>query len=732
MSLPRFSSIETIINRNKEDFNFEDKESKNIASYFGCNVFNDEAKKKYLSEGTYKKLKDAISEGENLSRDLSVEVASGMQKWAMDKGATHYAHWFQPLTGRTAEKHDSFFELQPDGSVIEELSGDALAQQEPDGSSFPGGGLRSTFEARGYTAWDPSSPAFILEVGEGRTLCIPTIFVTYGGEALDYKLPLLKSEAFLENAALKVCKLFDNNSDVSRVSVTLGWEQEYFLVDEALFLARPDLMLTGRTLIGKNSPKGQQLDDHYFGSIPERIYAFMRDLETECHKLGIPVQTRHNEVGPGQYELAPMFEEVNVAVDHNQLLMDLMDRVARRHKLRALLHEKPFEGVNGSGKHNNWSMSTNTGKNLLKPGTQPGKNLEFLTFFVTTIRAVHENAPLLRASVASASNDHRLGANEAPPAIISVFIGEFLTKVLNDISEEKLSDDDGVKDVMELLAKIPELEKDNTDRNRTSPFAFTGNKFEIRMAGSTVNCSSPMTVMNSIVGKQLLDFNERVSSKIDEGASKEAAILGVIKDYIIESKPVLFEGDGYSDEWKEEAEKRGLPNTPNTPDALKAYVSDKSKALFEESKVMSEKELFAHYEVMVENYILHLQIESRTLGEIVINHVLPASIKYQNELAINVKTLKDLGLEKEKYEAQVTLINDISDNMSKIKGYVIEMTDERRKANEMEEAEDMASAYCNKVKPLMDKIRIHVDRLEYLVSDEYWPVVKYRELMFIK
>ncbi|GAA5225368.1 glutamine synthetase III family protein [Membranihabitans marinus] len=732
MSLPRFSAVDTILNRNSSDYDFIDSQSESIASYFGCNVFSNESMLKYLSEETYQKLRDAIKAGKNLSRDLSVEVANGMQKWATDKGATHYAHWFQPLTGRTAEKHDSFFNITPDGSAIEEFSGDALAQQEPDGSSFPGGGLRSTFEARGYTAWDPSSPAFILEVGESRTLCIPTIFVTYGGEALDYKLPLLKSEDYLEKAALKVIKLFKSNEDVSRVSVTLGWEQEYFLVDEALFYARPDLMLTGRTLIGKIAPKGQQLDDHYFGSIPKRILTYMRDLEKECHKLGIPVRTRHNEVGPGQYELAPMFEEVNVAVDHNQLLMDLMDRVAIKHKLRVLLHEKPFAGVNGSGKHNNWSMSTNTGKNLLKPGKQPGKNLEFLTFFVTTIRAVHEHADLLRASVASASNDHRLGANEAPPAIISVFIGEFLSKVMKDIASEKLSDDAGVKDVMELLSKIPELEKDNTDRNRTSPFAFTGNKFEIRMVGSTKNCASPMTVMNAIVGKQLEDFYSKVESLISDGMNKEAAILSVIRTYIIESEPVLFEGDGYSDEWKEDAEKRGLPNTPNTPDAIKAYVTEKSRALFKETNVLSEKELEAHYEVMVENYILNLQIESRTLGEMVINHVLPAAIKYQNELALNVKNLKELGLDKDKFEAPFTLLNDIAENIALIKKNVLLMTDERRKGNDYEEADEIAHAYCYKVKPLMEKIRVYVDRLEYLVSDEYWPIVKYRELMFIK
>ena len=730
MVTPRFSALETIIDRSHHENGALKSPLPNIASYFGCNTFGDEAMTKYLSRDAYELLKDAIREGKNLSRKLADDVASGMQKWAQDKGATHYAHWFQPLTGRTAEKHDSFFTITPDGSVLEEFSGSALAQQEPDGSSFPGGGLRSTFEARGYTAWDPSSPAFILEIGEGKTLCIPTIFVTYGGEALDYKLPLLKSEDYLSKSALKVCQLFESNAKVRKVNVTLGWEQEYFLVDEALFFARPDLMLTGRTLIGKNSPKGQQLDDHYFGLIPDRVYAFMRDLEKECHKLGIPVRTRHNEVGPGQYELAPMFEEVNVAIDHNQLLMDLMDRVAVRHQLRVLLHEKPFDGVNGSGKHNNWSMSTNTGKNLLSPGTNPGKSLEFLTFFMTTIRAVFEYSDILRASVASASNDHRLGANEAPPAIVSVFIGEFLTKVLNDIAEEKLSDEEGVKDIMELLAKIPELKKDNTDRNRTSPFAFTGNKFEIRMVGSRQNCAAPMTIMNTIVGHQLNDFYAKVDAKLSEDIPKEAAILQVIKAYILESKAILFEGDGYSEEWRQEAERRGLPNLPKTPDALSAYITPKARELFTDSGVLSNRELDAHYEVMVENYILQLQIESRTLGELVINHILPVAINYQSEVLTNIEKLKNLGYTK--FEPQSGLVEDISENISNIYEKVHEMTGVRREANELEDVEAKAKAYCYKVAPLMDDIRLHTDRLEYLVADKDWPMVKYRELMFMK
>jgi glutamine synthetase len=605
-----------------------------------------------------------------------------------------------------------------------------LVQQEPDGSSFPGGGLRSTFEARGYTAWDPSSPAFILEVGNGRTLCIPTIFVTYGGDSLDYKLPLLKSQSYLEEATIPVCKLFDDK--VNKVIATLGWEQEYFLVDEAFVNARPDLLLTGRTLMGKFSPKGQQLEDHYFGSIPERVYAYMRDLETECHKLGIPVRTRHNEVGPGQYELAPMFEEVNRAVDHNQLLMDLMDRVAKRHKLAVLLHEKPFAGVNGSGKHNNWSMSTNTGLNLLSPGKQPGKNLLFLTFFVNTIQAVYRFADILRASVATASNDHRLGANEAPPAIISVFIGDTLSKVLDDIESGIEPDAKGVKEVLDLLSKIPNLELDNTDRNRTSPFAFTGNKFEIRMVGSSMNCAAPMTVMNTIMGKQLKDFKVELDGLLGKGMDRDSAILTILKRYITESKPVRFEGDGYSEEWKNEAARRGLANTPNTPDAIGAYASPLAVDLFTSSGVFTERELHAHYDVMCENYILKLQIESRTLGEMVINHILPAAIGYQTQLADNILQLKELGLSSDSYSAQLDLVKRISENINVIKTAVDEMTKARKVSNGLPKSDQVAKSYCNEVKPIMETIRLHADRLEYLVDDREWPLVKYRELMFVR
>ncbi len=730
MSHSRFNALENIQNRTNFDFEFMDTPTEQISSFFGCNVFNDKAMQDYLDEKTYLNIKALIQSGNKLSRILAETVAEAMKKWAMDKGATHYAHWFQPLTGKTAEKHDSFFTLTPDGTVIEEFSGEALAQQEPDGSSFPGGGLRSTFEARGYTAWDPSSPAFILEVGQGKTLCVPTIFVTYSGEAMDYKLPLLKSQSYLEKAAIAVCQMFDK--EVVRVIVTLGWEQEYFLVDESFFLARPDLLLTGRTLVGKHSPKGQQMEDHYFGSIPERVYQFMRDLETECYKLGIPVRTRHNEVGPCQYELAPIYEEVNIAVDHNQLLMDLMDRVARRHKLACLLHEKPFEGVNGSGKHNNWSLATNTGKNLLSPGKNPGSNLQFLTFFVNTLRAVFEHNELLRASVATANNDHRLGANEAPPAIISAFIGDAMTHVLDAIENGTDSTEAGVKLALDLLTKLPDIEKDNTDRNRTSPFAFTGNKFEIRAVGSSQNCSGPMTIMNTIVGQQLNKFKIEVDEVIKSGKKQNEAILLVIRKYIKEMKPILFEGNGYSDDWKKEASKRKLGNTPNTPDALKAYISKKSIALFKESGVLSEVEIHAHYDVMVHSYITKMQIESRTLGEICFNMIAPVAIEYQSMVADNILKLKAVGIKDSALKAQKDILNRLNESLNKMKDHLEDMRLERKKANAYDNNEKAARAYCEKVKVEMEGIRLYADRLEYLIEDSMWPLVKYREMMFVR
>nr|WP_245538621.1 glutamine synthetase III [Saprospira grandis] len=720
----RFSALESLLARENTPVQTP---SSRISDYFASQVFGKKAMQEFLPARIYKQVIQTIESGENLDRETADHIADAMRNWASSKGVTHYAHWFQPLTGRTAEKHDSFFTLDGQGAAIEEFRGEALVQQEPDGSSFPGGGLRSTFEARGYTAWDPSSPAFILEVGDDKTLCIPTIFVTYGGQSLDYKLPLLKSQSCLEKAAVKVCQLFD--PAVQKVYATLGWEQEYFLIDEALYEARPDLRFTGRTLLGRSAPKGQQLDDHYFGSIPERAYAYMRDLEVECHKLGIPVRTRHNEVAPSQYELAPQYEEINVAVDHNQLLMDLMDRIARRHKLRVLLHEKPYANVNGSGKHNNWSIATDTGKNLLSPGKNPGKNLQFLTFFVNTIRAVYEHADLLRASIASASNDHRLGANEAPPAIISVFVGEALTKVLDAI-EEGDSTEAEVNRVFSLLSKIPDLEKDNTDRNRTSPFAFTGNKFEIRMVGSTANCAGPMTIMNSIMGQQLENFYADVEALKAAGQSQQSAILQVIKRYIVESKPIRFEGDNYSDEWKEEAKSRGLNNFMTTPEALTAYATDKAKALFTSTKVLSEEELAAHLEVRLESYALQLQIESRILAEMVVNQVIPAAVRYQNSLAQNALQLKQLGLDETSYAAQKELLAELSEGISALKTKAYAMKQLRVKAGQLE-AEEMAHTYCNEVKPLMDEIRAVSDQLEGLVDDQEWPFLKYREMMFM-
>lgn len=729
MSLSRFQALDTIRNRTELDFDYVEQPTEKIATFFGENTFNDAAMKAYMDENTYLSVKSAIQSGAKLNLDTAHLVAKAMQAWAQDKGATHYTHWFQPWTGRTAEKHDSFFNLTPAGAVIEEFSGEALVQQEPDGSSFPSGGMRSTFEARGYTAWDPSSPAFIFETGAGKTLCIPTILITYTGDAMDYKLPLLKSQVALDKAAVAVAQLFDNN--VTKVTATLGWEQEYFLVDEALYNLRPDLILTGRTLTGKLPAKHQNLEDHYFGSIPERIYAFMRDLETECHKLGIPVRTRHNEVGPSQYEVAPVFEEINVAVDHNSLLMDVMERVARRHKLVCLLHEKPFAGVNGSGKHNNWSLSTNTGKNLLAPGKEPGKNMMFLAFFVNTIRAVHEYADLIRATIATANNDHRLGANEAPPAIISAFLGETMTKLLNDLDRKGVSDASGVKSAMDLVSRIPDIEKDNTDRNRTSPFAFTGNKFEIRAVGSSQNCGGPMAVMNAIVAEQLGKFKAEVDKLMAGGKSQDEAILSVIVRYIRESKKVRFEGNGYSDEWKEEAAKRGLNNFTTTPEALKAFVSKKAEVFYRQG-VFTKKELHAYYEVQMHSYATKIQIESRTLGEMVTNLVLPAAVKYQSVIADNVAKLKAIGLGEDMYAEQFDVLKALSNNINAAAAGVKKMTEARRAASALESIEEQASAYCNNVKPLMEDIRTAVDRLEYFVDDQTWPLPKYREMFYVR
>ncbi len=705
-----------------------------ITAIFGESVFNVKTSREFLSDEAYKSLVGSIRAGQKIDRAMANQIASGIRSWAEARGVTHFTHWFQPLTGTTAEKHDSFFTIKSDGTPIEQFEGDALIQQEPDASSFPSGGLRATFEARGYTAWDPSSPAFIMEIGNGKTLCIPTIFVSYTGESLDYKAPLLKALEALNKAAVDVCNYFDRN--VTRVTATLGWEQEYFVIDEGLYNARPDLVMCGRTVYGHSSAKGQQLEDHYFGSIPERIYAFMRDYENEGYKLGIPLRTRHNEVAPAQFECAPIFEEVSVGVDHNSLLMDVMDRVARRHKLRVLLHEKPFAGINGSGKHNNWSMATDTGVNLLAPGKTPKTNLMFLTFFVNTIKAVHDYADVLRASIASAPNDHRLGANEAPPAIISVFIGEYLTKVLNEFKERvtaKMDETDESMLKIDIHKSIPELLLDNTDRNRTSPFAFTGNKFEFRAVGSSANCANAMTVLNTIMAETLKNFKSEVDAHIEKGDKKEIAIMHVLRQYIVGSEKVLFEGDGYSEAWQKEAEKRGLPNVKTTPLALDAMVTKKAKALFENNNVYTHGELEARHEIELEKYIKKVQIESRIMGELATSHVLPAAIRYQNLLANNIKGLKESGLNESAFANQKQILEKISEHISKTSELVEKMIEARKICNAMEGTRTKALGYQSQVKDaFFDDIRYHVDKLELLVDDREWYLPKYREILFLR
>ena len=729
MSTIRFQALKETAGRKPVKVEELDRKS----AIFGSNVFNDKAMRQFLTSEAYQAVKGAVQYGTKIERKLADYVAMGMKEWALSKGVTHYTHWFQPLTGTTAEKHDAFFETSFDGSdPIEKFAGTQLVQQEPDASSFPNGGIRNTFEARGYTAWDPTSPAFIF----GTTLCIPTVFVSYTGEALDYKAPLLRALNAVDEAATDVCRYFDKN--VKKVTPTLGWEQEYFLIDKALAASRPDITLTGRTLLGHTSAKGQQLEDHYFGSIPTRVLNYMRDLENECMLLGIPVKTRHNEVAPNQFELAPIFEETNLAVDHNSLLMDVMQKVAERHDFKVLFHEKPFQGVNGSGKHNNWSLATDTGINLLGPGKTPMSNLQFLTFFINTIKAVYQNEQLLRASIASASNDHRLGANEAPPAIISVFIGQQLTKVLEElegVSNGKLSPEEKTDLKLNVVGKIPDVLLDNTDRNRTSPFAFTGNKFEFRAVGSNSNCANSMTVLNAIVAKQLKDFKKEVDALIDsKKMKKDDAIFNVLREYIKETKNILFEGDGYSDEWEVEAAKRGLSNNKTTPEALKARVSKEAFALFEELNVMNHVEVEARYEIELEEYAKKIQIEGRVLGDIARNHVIPTAIRYQNILIENVKGLKEIFGSKfeEIGKEQIILIKEISEHISGINSKVEEMTEERKKANALETAEEQAAAYCNNVKPYFDVIRKHCDKLELLVDDELWTLTKYRELLFTR
>ncbi|GAA4385751.1 glutamine synthetase III [Hymenobacter koreensis] len=727
MATLRFKALELVDQRKPRTVVSSERRSE----IFGRNVFNLEAMRATMSGDYFKKLQSAIKQGTPVERSVADAVAGAMKTWAMSKGATHYTHWFQPLTGATAEKHDSFFDLNSDGRPIENFKGSALVQQEPDASSFPSGGIRNTFEARGYTAWDPTSPAFLIETAGATTLCIPTIFVAYTGEALDYKAPLLKSLTVLEDAALAVCQYFDK--DVQRVHTTLGIEQEYFLVDRALYGARPDLVMTGRTLFGHAPAKGQQLEDHYFGSIPARVHAFMLEFEEEATKLGIPLRTRHNEVAPHQYECAPTFEDANLAIDHNQLLMDLMERVADSHDFKVLLHEKPFAGVNGSGKHNNWAMSTDTGVNLLAPGRKPKENLQFLTFFINTVKAVHDRADLLRASIASASNDHRLGANEAPPAIMSVFVGKQLSEVLDELERNaKLPLDKGDNLYLKLgIDKIPPILLDNTDRNRTSPFAFTGNKFEFRAVGSSANCSSSMTVLNTIVADQLQKFTKEVDELIAQGRKKEMAIVDVLRQYVIDSKSIRFEGNGYSDEWKEEAAGRGLSNVPTTPPALDAFVTEDSISLFERLGIYSHVELHARHEILLEDYIKRVQIESRVMGDLAINHIIPTAVAYQNKLIQNVRGLRELGLDDEYTQVTVDSIKEISRRIATIKTTVDDMVERRKVANKLEDTRERALTYSENIRPCFDVIRRQVDKLELLVSDEDWPLVKYRELLFL-
>lgn len=704
-----------------------------ITEVFGSNVFSGKVMRESLSDEAYKSLMNSIKGGNKIERKMADQIAAGMKAWAMKKGVTHYSHWFQPLTGTTAEKHDSFFTLKGDGTALETFDGDALVQQEPDASSFPNGGIRATFEARGYTAWDPSSPAFIIEQGAGKTLCIPTIFVAYTGESLDYKAPLLKATSALDKAAVDVCNYFDKN--VTKVTVTLGWEQEYFLVDETLANARPDLVMTGRTLVGHAPAKGQQLEDHYFGSIPERAYAFMRDFEEESYKLGIPLRTRHNEVAPSQFECAPIFEEVNIAVDHNSMLMDIMAKVAKRHRLKCLLHEKPFAGINGSGKHNNWSMATDTGVNLLAPGKTPKTNLMFLTFFVNTIKAVHDHADLLRASIASPSNDFRLGANEAPPAIISIFTGKYLSEVLQEVKtrvSNKFDEQDEAILKLDLHRHIPELLLDNTDRNRTSPFAFTGNKFEFRAVGSSANCASAMTTLNAIMAKTLVNFKKEVDGLIEKGEKKEIAIMQTLRKYIVESERILFEGDGYSEEWEKEAAKRGLENIKTTPLALDAMVNKKNAELFISTGIYNARELHARHEILLEDYVKKVQIEARVIGDLATNIILPAAIKYMNQLVTNIQGLKSIGLGEESFLAQKQIVGKIAEHVNVISENVQKMIEARKVANKLTDQRQKAIDYCDKIKPYFDVIRYHADKLEFLVDDSSWSLPKYRELLFLR
>ena len=720
MAQLRFKALEKVQNRKKIKVK---PPSNKISDYFESLIFGMDQMKGTLSPSIFNKVRFAIENRKKIDEETAEAVAAAVRIWSMNKGITHFTHWFQPLTGATAEKHDAFYDPQ---KGIENLKGSELVQQEPDASSFPSGGIRSTFEARGYTAWDPSSPIFIY----GSTLCIPTIFVSYTGEALDYKAPLLKALEAVDHAATQVCKIFDRN--VNNVQASLGWEQEYFVVDKALYDARPDLLLAGRTVFGHNPARGQQLDDHYFGAIPPRIYDFMKDVEIHAHQVGIPLRTRHNEVAPSQFEAAPMYGPVNVATDQNQLLKDLMDRVADHHGLKVLFHEKPFAGLNGSGKHNNWSLMTDTGVNLFQPTSSARENLMFLVFLIATIKAVHDHADLLRAAIASAGNDYRLGANEAPPAIISVFLGSTLSGVLDELERNgNIKIEKGDNLYMKLgIDQIPEIILDNTDRNRTSPFAFTGNKFEFRAVGGDANVSNSMTVLNVIVADQLLDFHGKLVKKIDAGDEKRLAAIEILRDYIKLSKKIRFEGDGYSLDWEKEAKKRGLFNVRDTPRALDFLITEKSKSLFKRHGVLNEIEIQARHEIMLENYIMKVQIEARVIGDLALNHIIPTAIIYQNKLIQNANGLKGLEINAEDI---IETIQDLSQHINRIKKLTSEMVEERKKVNKMEDSRTRAIAYCDQVKAkYFDQIRYSVDKLELLVDDEDWPLVKYRELLFLR
>lgn len=701
------------------------------SEYFGSLVFNREKMFKYLSEKAFKDLVNVIDKGASLSLSTADAVAAGMKKWAIEMGATHYTHWFHPLTEGTAEKHDMFIEPDGKGGVVEEMSGKLLVQQEPDASSFPSGGIRNTFEARGYTAWDPSSPAFIID----DTLCIPTVFISYTGESLDYKAPLLKSLDAVNKAALEVCHYFDPK--IKKVQTFLGWEQEYFLVDEDLYAARPDLLLTGRTLMGHESSKNQQLEDHYFGAIPARVTEFMKELEIECLKLGIPLRTRHNEVAPNQFELAPIYEECNLSNDHNLLVMAMMRKISRRHGFRVLLHEKPFKGINGSGKHNNWSMGTDTGVQLLSPGKTPEEDLRFLTFVINTLKAVHRHNALLKGSISSATNVHRLGANEAPPAIISSFLGQQVSDVLDSLEktqtgELKIEDKHGFK---LNIPRIPELLIDNTDRNRTSPFAFTGNRFEFRAVGASANCATAMLVLNSAVAEQLIQFKKEVDAKIEKGMDKYNAILKVLARYSKECKPIRFDGNSYSDEWKTEAARRGLDCETNVPLIFDAYLSESSIEMFESTGVMTRKELEARNEVKWEMYTKKVQIEGRVLGDLAINHIIPVATRYQTVLLENVSRVKELfdaQTGKDVAATNLSIIKEIAGHITHIKQLVDQMTENRRLANQLVDQREKAIAYHNTIASMFEDIRFHIDRLELTVDNEMWTLPKYRELLFIR